>query len=272
MNDSHIHDDRNRVVRNRATGYARLDEGGYRIDMTQLEIVGDGSVFTTLEDLAKWDDNYFSNKLGKGNQHLLDTVLARGVLNNGEEIEYAFGQMIDSYRGLRRIRHTGSFKGFRASNTMFPEHRLAIIILANTSAWDSYELQDLVADIYLAEHMTGERIPRETPQWQGVQEETAKSKPLPRFESREYTGKYFSVELNAAARVEFRDGQLILQLERTSDILSAIEKDRFHTTYINDDAYQPMDRYLVFDRTDVGTISGFSMDADPILGIVFNKD
>ena len=272
MNDSHIHDDRNRVVRNRATGYAHLDEGGYRIDMTQLEIVGDGSVFTTVEDLAKWDQNYFENRLGKGTQELLDTVLTRGKLHNGEEIEYAFGQMIDTYKGLKRIRHTGSFKGFRASNTMFPEYRLAIVILANTSAWDSYQLQEQVADIYLADHIAGASVARETPQWQGVREQYPAAKPVAESDLLQYTGLYYSRELDVTANLEMESGELVLHLVRTSDTLFPIEADKFRTTYTNDDAYEPMDRYLNFGRTTDGRISGFLMDADPIRDIGFDKE
>lgn len=272
MNDTHVHDDRNRVVRNRATGYASRNQGGYRIDMTQLEVVGDGSVFTTVEDLAKWDQNYFENELGKGTQALRDMVLTRGRLNNGEEIEYAFGQMIDTYKGLRRIRHSGSYKGFRASNAMFPDLGLAIVILANNSAWDSYSLPEQVADIYLADHLSGDGAPRETPQWQGVREEHPASLQISESKLAEYEGRYYSPELNATATLEIETGAVMLQLERTIDMLYPIEEDKFRTTYTNDDAYEPMDRFLIFRRATDGRISGFSMDADPIHDIRFERE
>jgi CubicO group peptidase (beta-lactamase class C family) len=271
MNDSHVHDDRNRVVRNRASGYASLEDGGYRIDMTQLEIVGDGAVFTTLEDMAKWDQNYFENRLGKGSQDLLDTVLTPGRLNDGSEIEYAFGQFVDTYRGLRRIRHTGSYKGFRAANMMFPDQRVAIIILANTSDWNSYDMPENVADIYLAELLGGARPVRETRDWQGVSEQVATDFPLSDHALQEFAGRYYSEELDAFADLRMIDGEFRMVMERTVDPLTPVSEDRFHTTYINDDAYEPMDRYLRFERDADGKVAGFSMDAAPIIGIRFER-
>jgi hypothetical protein len=199
-------------------------------------------------------------------------VLTRGRLNNGEEIEYAFGQMIDTYKGLRRIRHSGSYKGFRASNAMFPDLGLAIVILANNSAWDSYSLPEQVADIYLADHLTGDGAPRETPQWQGVREEHPASLQISELKLAEYEGRYYSPELNATATLEIETGAVMLQLERTIDMLYPIEEDKFRTTYTNDDAYEPMDRFLIFRRATDGRISGFSMDADPIRDIRFERE
>ena len=180
--------------------------------------------------------------------------------------------MIDTYKGLKRIRHTGSFKGFRASNTMFPEFRLAIVILANTSAWDSYQLQEQVADIYLADHIAGASVARETPQWQGVREQYPAPKPIAESDLLQYTGLYYSRELDVTANLEMESGELMLHLVRTSDTLFPIEADKFRTTYTNDDAYEPMDRYLNFGRTTDGRISGFLMDADPIHDIGFDKE
>ena len=50
MTHTHFHDDHNHIVANRATGYAPEGEG-YRISQTTLDMVGDGGVFTSIEDL-----------------------------------------------------------------------------------------------------------------------------------------------------------------------------------------------------------------------------
>ena len=198
-------------------------------------------------------------------------VLTRGRLKSGEQIEYAFGQVVDTYKGLRRIHHSGSYKGFRANNTMFPELRLAIVMLANTSSWDSNRLPEEVAAIYLAGHLTGESKSSDVQEWQGTREKRPVSRRLPESALREYEGKFYSEELDVTASLELEEGDLVLKLTRTSDPIYSIEKDKFLTTYANDDAYELMDRYLSFTRAADGTIDGFTMDADPIRGIGFEK-
>jgi len=88
MAHSHFHDDHNHIVHNRATGYAPQGDG-YRISVTTLDMVGDGGVFTSIEDLVHWVNALDYDGLDDGLTPMLET---RGVLNTGETIPYAFGQ------------------------------------------------------------------------------------------------------------------------------------------------------------------------------------
>ena len=83
MTHSHYHDDRNHIVSDRATGYAPTGEG-FRISVTQLEMVGDGGVFTTVEDLVHWVRNFDEPRLGGA--PFLETIHMRGRLTSGEEL------------------------------------------------------------------------------------------------------------------------------------------------------------------------------------------
>ncbi|MDH3424214.1 MAG: beta-lactamase family protein, partial [Gemmatimonadota bacterium] len=65
MTHSHFHDDHNHIVPLRATGYAPTD-GGYRVSATTLDMVGDGGVFTSVEDLALWVDALNGDRLSEG--------------------------------------------------------------------------------------------------------------------------------------------------------------------------------------------------------------
>ena len=271
MNDTHIHDDRNRVVRNRATGYAPIGEGKYRIDMTQLEIVGDGSVFTTIEDFSKWDQNFYENRLGNGTQDLIKMVLTPGKLNNGEEIRYAFGLYKDTYRGVRRVSHSGSYKGYFAEYTRFPDLRFSVVIFTNTNAIDPDPLAVKVTEIYLGQHFTGEQLSATAQNWQGVREEAVPTRTLSQLKLREYLGDFFSEELDVTAGLKIEKGKLVMKLVRTRDILEALQEDRFITTYANDDAYELMTRHIEFVRSDGGEVTGFAMHADPIRNLKFEK-
>jgi CubicO group peptidase (beta-lactamase class C family) len=149
MMDTQFHDDHTAVVKHRAAGYSPRDDGGYRIDMTAQDLVGDGGLFTTVEDLYLWDQNFNHNRLGAGNDSLVQQVLTPGVLNSGEKLGYAFGLIVGNYRGLKTVSHGGSFVGFRAEVIRFPERRFSVICLANLSTINPERLARQIADIYL---------------------------------------------------------------------------------------------------------------------------
>ena len=63
MNDTHFHNDHKQIVKNRASGYRPSRKGGYSISMTTLDMIGDGGIFTTVEDLAKWDTSFYGSEI-----------------------------------------------------------------------------------------------------------------------------------------------------------------------------------------------------------------
>lgn len=89
MTSTHFHDDHNMVVPNRAYGYAREGDG-YRLSIPDFDVVGATSLFTTAEDMAKWDRNFVTAQVG--GRAVVDDLLVRGVLTNGETIAYAAGR------------------------------------------------------------------------------------------------------------------------------------------------------------------------------------
>lgn len=164
MHNSHFHDDHKHIVKQRAAGYSPSDEG-FSIDMTTLDIVGDGSVYTTLDDLLLWDSNFYHNRLGSGGQDLISRVTKAGLLNNGEPAaerggpsvidgsHYAFGLKLEQYRGLPMIGHGGAYAGFRSAMIRFPEQRFSVVVLCNRSDSVPTKKARLVADFYLADYL-----------------------------------------------------------------------------------------------------------------------
>jgi CubicO group peptidase (beta-lactamase class C family) len=151
MKSTHYHDDHTRIVPNRASGYAPDGEGGYVISMTTLPMIGDGGVFTTVEDLLLWDRNFYDNKLGKGGPELIERMITTGALTNGDPLKYAAGLVVGEYRGLPMIGHGGAFVGFRADMIRFPEQRFSVAVLCNVAASNPSGLAKKVADAYLAD-------------------------------------------------------------------------------------------------------------------------
>ncbi|MFY9909730.1 MAG: serine hydrolase domain-containing protein, partial [Candidatus Sulfotelmatobacter sp.] len=119
MTSTHFHDDHTMIVPRRATGYAPHPGGGFEIDMSNFEQLGDGSVMTTVEDLFKWDQN-FEHPL-VGGIDAIRQLTTPGTLNNGQQIPYAMGLFLDNYRGLKWIHHSGEWVGYRAALSRFPD-------------------------------------------------------------------------------------------------------------------------------------------------------
>jgi len=60
-------------------------------------------VITNIEDLARWDEVFYKDKIGgKG---FSDLLLTQGRLNSGEILRYAFGLEIYEYKGHKVIEH-----------------------------------------------------------------------------------------------------------------------------------------------------------------------
>ncbi len=116
--------------------------------MSNWDETGDGSIYTSVEDLYLWDQAFYNNKLGKDLMDMLHTV---GVLNNGKKLDYAFGLVVTEYKGLKNVEHGGAWAGFRAAILRFPEQKFSVICLANLDSINPTDLCFKVADIYLAD-------------------------------------------------------------------------------------------------------------------------
>jgi len=149
MRHTRIHDDHTKIEPGRATGYQPHEGGGFQIDMSDFEQTGDGSVFTNVEDLQRWDENFYHPKVG--DQALLDTLQTRGVLTSGQTIDYALGLVIDQHRGLRSVGHGGSWAGYRAELIRFPDQHFSVACLCNLGTAEPSDLATEVADLYLAD-------------------------------------------------------------------------------------------------------------------------
>ena len=162
MNNSFFNDDVNLPFKNRADAYTPIDDESdkYKINVTNLSWVGDGGVYTSLNDFIKWDKNFYENKLGMGGQSLIQTmemtfeetkVSKRNQKMDKEkenENTYAFAQNLAYYNGSKRWSHSGSWVGWLAHFARFPELRFSTVVFCNTNEIDATIISDKVVDIY----------------------------------------------------------------------------------------------------------------------------
>jgi CubicO group peptidase (beta-lactamase class C family) len=156
MNATRFNDNVNQLVVNRADGYQKMPDGSWEIYMTNLSWVGDGGVYTTIDDFIKWDQNFYNNRLGAGQPSLIELVETPlpGMLEESEEglqpVNYAFGLEIEQRFGQRSIRHTGSWVKFTALYNRFPDLELSVVVFCNSLERSANELGTEVARIAVA--------------------------------------------------------------------------------------------------------------------------
>lgn len=147
MNNTHFHNDHNHIVKNRASGYYPKSEDVFKISMTTLDMIGDGGIYTTIEDILLWDNTYYqSNVL---NKEFWELMTKKAKLNNSKIIGYALGLGISTYKGLKTISHAGGFAGFRAELARFPEQHISIALFSNRGDTNTDQMVYKVADIIL---------------------------------------------------------------------------------------------------------------------------
>jgi CubicO group peptidase (beta-lactamase class C family) len=193
MKDTHIHDDHTLVVPARATGYEPRAKGGFGIDMSDFEQTGDGAVMTTLEDLARWDENFYDPKVG--GPALLTFLRTRGTLADGKLLDYARGLGLGETNGLVYESHGGAWAGYRAQLLRFPSLHTSVVCLANLGSIDPSDLCWKVAALELGDELG----PRGEPPSSRA---AAALKPGPAREPREeWLGLYESEELGVRYRI-----------------------------------------------------------------------
>lgn len=200
MRSTYFHDDFTRVVPGKATGYS-VAEGTCSLSMSLFDVVGDGGVCTNLEDLARWDANFYANRL-HGGRDLLRKMTEPGTLNDGRRLEYARGLFLSEYRGLKVVSHGGAWMGYRAEVMRFPEVRTTIVCLSNFAQAKPTFLARRIADICLCGELSGNPSPA-APVSAGKLHSIAGVKPK--------SGVYFAKRKNDFVEIWERDGKSVFR-------------------------------------------------------------
>jgi len=150
------------TVPSRAYGHVRKDGTFVQADQSSTSAtLGDGGIYSNVNDLAKWDDALRRNSLLTKNEMAaaLAPIRLNGALPNwpgapnddnlapGKPVSYGFGWFLDAYNGRPRMWHTGMTSGFRTVIQRFTDEDLSILILANRTDLDLAKLSLQIADL-----------------------------------------------------------------------------------------------------------------------------
>jgi len=263
MTNTHFHDDHEMIVKNRAYSYAPDKDSGFRKSVLSFANVGATSLFTTVEDLAKWIQNFDDGRVGGA--AAIEQMQERGILNNGEKLSYAFGLTINEYKKLKRIGHGGGDAGYRSQIIRFPEQKFAVVILSNLSSFNPWEMALQIADIYLAEQLAPEEpkaIHEEGPDKPAKRIEIAPPTPE---QLAEFVGDYYSDELGTFYTMVTQEGQLVAQHRRHEDVLlTPTVEDKF----TGDAGWF---RQIHFTRDEKKHVTGFRLTGGRVRNLRFER-
>lgn len=116
------------------TGYMRYALGPLRPAPKEGSgwLFAAGELAMPAEDLAKWDISIINQKLLKpASYREFETEV---LLTNGLGTRYGLGVEVSSEFGRREISHSGEVSGFTSENDVFPDDRVAVVVLTNEDA------------------------------------------------------------------------------------------------------------------------------------------
>ena len=261
MTNTHFHDDHQMILKNRAYSYQAVENNGFKHTVNNTTALGSSSLYSTVEDLAKWILNFDDTRIGE--QTVLEQMHQQGILNNGEQISYALGLNIGEYRGLKTVGHSGSWRGFRSHLIRFPEQKFGVVILCNLDTFNPLRLAEKVADLYLAD-LLAPREETSEPEKAAEPTEEAKSEPLTPEQLTEFEGNYYTEELDTTYSIRVRKNQLVAQHIRHDDILLTYTDGHF----LGNTWFFPK---IHFTRDDTGRITGFKLTGGRVRNLHFEK-
>ncbi|HLO98121.1 MAG TPA: serine hydrolase domain-containing protein [Fimbriimonas sp.] len=118
-----------------ATGYH--SRTGSRVAQPPIEwssTLGAGGIVSTLDDLVKWDNALYTEKLLP--RALLDKLWKTTKFNNGTTNTYGYGWFVGNFRGVNEQEHSGQTNGFTCVYRRFPDQKCSVWAFTNTYGGD----------------------------------------------------------------------------------------------------------------------------------------
>lgn len=126
MRETIAHQEGISTVPNRAFGYTKRDGAWTRKDQsTTSAVLGDGGIYSSIDDLARWDAAWYDSRLLSDESRRL--ALAPHTATDDANVRYGFGWHITG----ETVWHSGETTGFRNVIVRYLARRLTVVILTN---------------------------------------------------------------------------------------------------------------------------------------------
>jgi len=210
MTRTHFHDDYTMLVKGRTSAYEK-EKDGWHVAIPNYDTYGATSLFTTVGDLLKWQENFRHPVVG--DEALLREMQTSAVLANGDTTGYGLGLQIGEQDGMKLVGHAGGDAGYRTYTGRYPEHAFAVAVLCNAAPADPVGLAAKVAGLYLKAFAKPTRGPAATAK-------------LTKNELSRFAGLYVNPTTGAPTFVTLADTGLVVG-RRTGPALVPVAANRF---------------------------------------------
>ena len=205
MSSTMIYDSVFNIVPHRAGRYYADGQGGWVNAVLSDSVIGPTNVHTTVQDLAKWDENFYTGKVG--GPAVLQRMVQPGRLNDGSLLDYAFGLEVGpahQHQGWQMVEHGGEHGGHCSWMMRFPELHMSVVVLFNHFMWEMRDYALKVADLFLEDKGS---VVQET---EAIPDQ-ASPIVLSADQLQRYVGKYFNSERAALREVTYSGDRLQYQ-------------------------------------------------------------
>jgi CubicO group peptidase (beta-lactamase class C family) len=137
-------------VAHRAFGYSYERSAWRRTDQSVTSaVLGDGGVYSSIDDLAKWDAALYDERLLSSRS--LRLAFTPATTTDDPAVRYGFGWRISG----ETLWHSGETVGFRNVIVRYPRRHFTVIVLTNRDAPEPYDLALAIAALYLPDADAG---------------------------------------------------------------------------------------------------------------------
>ena len=143
MNGTVAFEDGVSSVPNRAFGYSQANGTWIRTDQSQTSaVLGDGGVYSSIDDLARWDAALYDERLLTAESRRL--AFTPATPTDDPAVQYGFGWRITG----DSVWHSGETMGFRNVIVRDLKRRLTVVILTNRDDPEPYRTAVAIADLF----------------------------------------------------------------------------------------------------------------------------
>lgn len=131
-----------------AKSYRTIGKSHIKVDFDLVDlVVGDKSIYSTVEDLLKWDKAVFESKLVSPST--MQEAFKPTVLKNKRLANYGFGWRLKMENNKPVVYHNGLWNGFTSTLTRYVDDKITVIITSNTKSHISpilYDIQRILSE------------------------------------------------------------------------------------------------------------------------------